>query len=265
MAYVVNPDGTVTFIEVKTDRYGNIKPTGNIVEQTTKSSIGYSGYTQPKPKKKRKKAKRNAYYAKDDNNTAVVTPTDKPKPGTVKNPRIITRQSIDTFFDKKKKNRSFVSSEEFVRATDVLKGNLLAYFVQRNEQLKADLHSMGVVKKRPNPKASNKKNKSKHKGAANNTSNHIIKNTLEDIATFSTLKESNSDSDIIYNRPNTGGRRPKYGYARDYFGRVQERDVLNEERNNEFKQSQKQQSKYDYSSYDKEDDHDSFYDSGSYE
>lgn len=51
MAYVVNPDGTVTFIEVKTDRYGNIKPTGNIVEQTTKSSIGYSGYTQPKPKK----------------------------------------------------------------------------------------------------------------------------------------------------------------------------------------------------------------------
>lgn len=265
MAYVVNPDGTVTFIEVKTDRYGNIKPTGIILEQTSKTAIGYSGYIKPVPKKKRKKAKRNAYYAKDDSNTTIVTPTDQPKPSSVKNPRIITRQSIDGYFDKKKKNRKYVSSEEFIRATDVLKGNLLAYFIQKNEHLKADLQSMGVVKQQPAPKVSHKKNKGKHKGPAHNTSTHIIRNTLEDIATITAFKESSSDSDVIYNGPKAGGKRPKYGYARDYFGRVQERDVLNEERNNEFKQSQKQQSNYDYSSYDSNDDHDSYYDSKSYD
>lgn len=60
-------------------------------------------------------------------------------------------------------------------------------------------------------------------------------------------------------------RHPVYGYARDRYGRVQERDSLNEDRKNEFRQSQVFQSRYDYSSYDSESDHDSYYDSNSYD
>ncbi len=71
-----------------------------------------------------------------------------------------------------------------------------------------------------------------------------------------------SDSDVIYK--STSKRHPQAGYARDYFGRVQKRDLLNEDNKNEFKQSQNRQFYYDYSNYDKEDDHDSYYDSGSY-
>lgn len=56
-------------------------------------------------------------------------------------------------------------------------------------------------------------------------------------------------------------RKPKYGYARDIYGRVQERDSLDEEWRNEFKQAQMRQSNYDYSSYDANDDHDGCYSS----
>lgn len=55
------------------------------------------------------------------------------------------------------------------------------------------------------------------------------------------------------------GKKPKYGYARDYFGRVQTRDLYDEDRENEFAQSQRAESNYDYSLYDREDDHDGEY------
>lgn len=55
------------------------------------------------------------------------------------------------------------------------------------------------------------------------------------------------------------GRKPKYGYARDYFGRVQKRDLFNEDRENEFEQAQEQNEFYDYSLFDDEDDHDGMY------
>ena len=38
------------------------------------------------------------------------------------------------------------------------------------------------------------------------------------------------------------GRKPKYGYARDIFGRVQQRDVFADDRFNDFEQSQRLQS-----------------------
>ncbi|MBO6248795.1 MAG: hypothetical protein J6N54_08310 [Bacteroidales bacterium] len=46
-------------------------------------------------------------------------------------------------------------------------------------------------------------------------------------------------------------RKPKYGYARDIFGRIQERD--------RYKEETHEKPKYDYSSYDREDDHDNVY------
>jgi hypothetical protein len=57
------------------------------------------------------------------------------------------------------------------------------------------------------------------------------------------------------------GRKPKYGYARDIFGRVQHRDVFADDRFNDFEQSQRLQSNYDYSNYDADDDNDGAYSS----
>jgi hypothetical protein len=52
-------------------------------------------------------------------------------------------------------------------------------------------------------------------------------------------------------------RKPKYGYARDIFGRVQERDRYKEDSAEKFD--------YDYSSYDREDDHSNVYDNEMYD
>ena len=105
--------------------------------------------------------------------------------------------------------------------------------------------------------------KSGNKAFSMENNHNTTKNTLEDIATFSKLKDSMAEGDVIYK--STSKRHPQAGYARDYFGRVQNRDLLNEDKNNEFKQSQNHQYNYDYSNYDKEDDHDAYYDSGSFE
>lgn len=52
-------------------------------------------------------------------------------------------------------------------------------------------------------------------------------------------------------------KKPKYGYARDIFGRVQERD--------RYKENSGENTDYDCSSYDPEDDHDSYYSSEQYD
>lgn len=267
MAYVINPDGTVTFIEVKEDRYGNLKPTGSydLLEKTQKTGVGYSGYTPPMPRKKRKKGKRGSYYSNGAGNEVTTKPpTSKQAQSIVKNPRIITKQSIDQFFIKKKNRHLFVTAEEYYHAIGVLKGNLLAYFLQKNEKLKDYLHSLGYAPKTDQKQIKKNKSNKYNKGFSYHTP-IVSGNALADIATFSIIRDSLSESDVVSVRPRTGGKPPKYGYARDYFGRVQKRDLLNEEKKNEFKQSQKQQSNYDYSNYDSEDDHDSYYDSGSYE
>lgn len=53
--------------------------------------------------------------------------------------------------------------------------------------------------------------------------------------------------------PGRPGRHPQFGYARNIFGNIQERDSFNEDRNNEYYQSSKQQERYDYGSHDPED------------
>lgn len=54
-------------------------------------------------------------------------------------------------------------------------------------------------------------------------------------------------------------KKPQYGFARDYFGRIVERDVFDEERGNENWKARQNQSNYDYSDFDPEDDPDSYY------
>lgn len=60
-------------------------------------------------------------------------------------------------------------------------------------------------------------------------------------------------------------KKPKYGYARDYFGRIVEHDIFDEERGDENWNARKHQNYYDYSSFDPEDDHDSYYGEDSFE
>ncbi len=96
----------------------------------------------------------------------------------------------------------------------------------------------------------------KNKSSDSSSSGH----SLGDIATFSSLKKTTPDSDYIQGRAvNGASRQPKYCYARDRYGRVQERDRLNEDRFNEFSQAQNHNKNYDYSDYDSNDDHDGAY------
>lgn len=261
MAYVnvINPDGTVSSLEVEADSYGNIKPKGsyNTLEHTLKSGKG------PKVRVSKSKKKNKATPPQSTANknnliestqpyqaTAPTQSKEKPVNNIPPKAKIITRQSIDAFFLKKISRHKIVTNEEVIRASFSMKDHLFEYFMQKYKQHDAYCKIMGWK-----PKTTSKKT---HQSNSNQNEKRLTNK-----ATVSSLKDSMANNDTIYKT--SGNRHPKYGYARDFFGRVQERDSLNEERENEFKQSQKNQSKYDYSNYDSEDDHDSFYDSGSYE
>lgn len=60
-------------------------------------------------------------------------------------------------------------------------------------------------------------------------------------------------------------KKPKYGYARDYFGRVRKSDLYSDENNNDDYTARSHQNNYDYSLFDSEDDHDNYYDNDYYD
>ncbi len=204
MAFVINPDGTITTVDVDWDPNGNLRPKKDYGE--FKSSYTFLSSTSNKKVKTEKQKKRN----KKD----VISP-------------ISTKSNSDT----------------------------------KEKVLSSNNNNLNKNNKK------NKKNKNKNKkekGSIHRSEHNSLKNTIGDIATFSYLKDSLSNSDIFYRNSNVS-RHPAFGYARDKFGRVQERDSFNEEIDNEFKQAQQHQTGYDYSNYDAEDDHDSYYDSEAYE
>ena len=86
--------------------------------------------------------------------------------------------------------------------------------------------------------------------------------SIGEIAKYGSLKgdyASSSDFDVRTSNPPRPARPPKYAYARDRYGRVQERDSFNEEKKNEFYVAQNRTRNYDYSSYDSNDDNDGAY------
>lgn len=273
MAFVINPDGTITTVEADYDRYGNLRPKipRSSSEDFHKSLTGVANTGSSRKQRKKKKKAISAIHVV--NNTPVSQtnkPVEKPAESTFKKVRVITRQSVERFFERKKSLRQLVTNEEFLRATVTLKGLLLELFLKKYEQYKEYCREMGWGKKILTIKKSKKKKKKNlpiiaPANAANN--NHKTSaNTIGNIAKFSTIKDSMADDDVIYNRTGFGAsHHPKYGYARDKFGRVQERDSFNEDKRSEFKLAQSRHKNYDYSNYDAEDDHDSYYDSGGYE
>lgn len=62
------------------------------------------------------------------------------------------------------------------------------------------------------------------------------------------------------NHKSASKNNPKYGYARDRYGRIVERDHYTEDGQNEFNKHQQAQLNYDYSTFDSQDDNDGAYD-----
>lgn len=261
MAFVINPDGTINILEVKYDRSGNISPK-RIIED------GY-GHNSSQPKKKKKKHRDSSGSLSSFNETKkevnvtdqsvseIVTPEDvTPKtmppseivPKKVTSPPLYvprtpekkklfqTKEAIDDYFEKRKELHQIVHQEILDYAIKHLNGELRSYFVKCFNEHNSYCRSQRWFKEVPEVKQKKTRKES----------------AITPIGKASSGKFGNS-------------RHPVYGYARDRFGRVQERDSLNEDRKNEFRQSQALQSRYDYSSYDSENDHDSYYDSNSYD
>lgn len=269
MAIVINPDGTVSTIEVTHDAYGNIRPKmpQEIIEKPgisfyqTKDVTSYQtkGVTYLRMKKKKhKKAALAAQHKSQDN--------------AVKSTKVVTKQSIDRYFAYIKSHHQQIREKEYMETLCLLQGEVREYYEQCYLDYKIEHSPKPKSAKNLKPAESKKKKKSKQNNQQKKEtqSKQLISRssgfTIAEIASFSSLKGALPGNDIINGRPIYGAsRQPKYGYARDRYGRVQERDSFNKDRKNEFKLAQSQHKNYDYSSYDAEDDHDSYYDSGSFE
>lgn len=260
MAFVINPDGTINVLDVQYDRLGNVRPK-RIVE-----SYGNSPSQQTKKPKKKNKNKHRATiklssaYVNSYPETAInkVVIPEEATPETILQSEVAekglapttpnvtkpsekkkifqTKEAIDEYFNQRKELRQIIHQEILDYATKHLDKDLLTYFTKCFNEHNAYCKSKGWE-----PKIPEMKPRKKRKEAA-----------------FTPVGDSS-------NRRFGNSRHPVYGYARDKYGRVQERDSLNEERKNEFRQSQTLQRSYDYSNYDSESDHDSYYDSNSYD
>lgn len=267
MAIVINPDGTVSTIEVDHDAYGNIRPKmpQDIAEKPSEKPYMSSSQTKdviyPRmQKKKHKKVASSASHKSQDND--------------VKSTKVVTKQSIDRYFAYVKSHHQRITEKDYIQTLRLLQGEVCDYYKQCFLEYKME-HSpkpASAISTKPtegkkNKKKKNKQNKQQKKETqAKQFISRSSGFTIAEIASFSSLKGALPGNDIINGRSIYGAsRQPKYGYARDRYGRVQERDSFNEDRKNEFKLAQSQHKNYDYSNYDAEDDHDSYYDSGTFE
>lgn len=260
MALIINPDGTVTTVEADYDRYGNLREKINsklLNEQTIEYNTNidqnrnFGQANSPAPRKKTPKVK-----------------TVPPK----KMLRFISTNEVDMFFKDKIASRKEISTAEYIEITDHIPQWLKGYFISKYRSyigtgVKSydDLIFRSSFKKSKNKK---KKNKNKAPHVAQDVKAAPLSHpkqthtghSLGEIASFSSLHKRTPDENMVNGRYLGGAsRNPKYGYARDRFGRVQERDSFNEERRNEFYTASKHQNNYDYSSYDSNDDHDGAY------
>ena len=258
MAYIINPDGTITTVEADYDRYGNLKEKINS-EILKEQEITYSSKTEIHRAETKGKSK--------------VLPKYKPVARKVKPSKeriFVTYAEIDMFFKDRIASKKGVSTAEYIRITDKLPNSLKDYFITRyrkylgyEKDYDEDFRKRKAFKK---PKIKKKKNKTPHvvrevkAFPSNHTGHYLSGHSLGEIATFSSLHKRTPEGDMVNGRSLSGAsRKPKYGYARDRYGRVQERDSFNEDRRNEFRNAQIHQNNYDYSSYDENDDHDGAY------
>lgn len=264
MAIVINPDGTVSTIEVDHDAYGNIRPKmpQDIAEKPSEkhymSSSQNKDFIYPRAQKKKHKK-------------VVASSASNQSQGKTK---VVTKQSIDRYFAYVKSHNQRITEKEYTTTLRLLQGEVRDYYEQRYLEYKIDHTPKPVnaitTKPAEGKKKKKKKNKQNKQLKKETHAKQFISRrsgfTIAEIASFSSLKGALPGNDVINGRSIYGAsRQPKYGYARDRYGRVQERDSFNEDRKNEFKLAQSRNKNYDYSSFDAEDDHDSYYDSGAFE
>lgn len=254
MAFVINPDGTITTVEADYDRYGNLKPKINcealndqVIKYNSNNTTINANGNKSVSKKKKLRVSRSS---------------------STKKLLFISTAEIELFFKDRIATKRGVSTKEYIEITDVLPKGLRDYFISRYKRYLG--YDREIVDD-PRKRKSFKKPKNKQKAAKKKKVPHEVKDvyinhsyssgfTLGEIATFSALRKRTPDGDMVNGRSLLdASRKPKYGYARDRYGRVQERDSFNEERSNEFSNAQNHQKKYDYSSYDENDDHDGAY------
>ena len=251
MAYVINPDGTITTVEADYDRYGNLKPKINC-ELLKEQVINYSSHVTPEGNKT--KVKQSTPIKKSKVRRSIPSKRQL---------RFISTAEIDLFFEDRILNKKRVYTDEYVSIVKSLPNGLREYFISRYHRYMgynsvADDYLRKSFKK-PKNKKKTKKNPHVVRNATKSKSAHSS-SSLGDIATFSSLHKRTPDGDMVNGQSLKGAsRQPKYGYARDRFGRVQERDSYNEDLRNEFRNAQRNQKNYDYSSYDADDDHDGAY------
>lgn len=277
MAYYINPDGTVSYAEVEYNSSGDLVPKKDYSnsEKTTKRDLYGISTNKQEQNVKVKKTCRRERISKE------------------------RRNRINQFIAEKKKAKQLITYKEFVHLYSQLDEVDSHYFIDVCAEYKeycikqgwASPHSNTTLPVvwaphgQKNRKTINKKQpkatltKSEKRSLLNEVDDleerisqmsNLLKteskkrsssgHSLGDIAKFSSLKKTTPDSDYIQGRAvNGASRQPKYGYARDRYGRVQERDRLNEDRYNEFSQAQNHNKNYDYSDYDSNDDHDGAY------
>lgn len=286
MAYVINPDGTITTVEADYDRNGNIKIKRGYSfegESTAKSFSTSSSYGTPR-KKKKKSHKRKTVVLPVIEETASVkvvantgssnTQSVAPKKIVVstspkkKHRRIrsyfITITEIDFYFKDKIASGHTISPDEYLRIRETLPEGLKKYFIAKYLDYASGNrvvdNSSKILKTLKKQRKKNKKKATQESGVISNCATKRTGFTLGEIATFSPMNKRTPDEGMVNGKPLYGAsRNPKYGYARDRFGRVQERDSFNEDLRNEFKNAQRHQKNYDYSSYDENDDNDGAY------
>ena len=264
MAIVINPDGTVSTVETTHDQYGNLRPkidSGTMIDQEihyNKNAISNS----------RKKG--YVYPTSTDPVAPPVEPKRKGKKGIPDPKKIqdsITTVHVNKLFNKLLSTEKLLSPSQIQSIKNKIPKYLHKYFDSKYEfyleKIKKTVDTFKRTTTDPPKKIKKKKNKLPHqiKDVKSHHNSHSDF-SIGKIATFSNLKDnyaSSQDFEARTSNPPRPARVPKYAYARDRYGRVQERDSFNEEKRNEFYAAQNRQKHYDYSSYDVNDDNEGAY------
>ena len=258
MPFSINPDGTISFIAVEYDSAGRMKiKKKNNTFETPRTGINPYSANRINKRKKRKnkkstlesdnstKSSNKQSDVSTDTRSERITPQfevptaltaeskKKDRAGRKQKP-FLSIESIDTYFKQRKLCNDEVPTAIYKYAERELSGDLWNYFLQCYHEHTEYCQNIGTKAQKDTPSSS-------------------------------ALRGASLSSDVVFGKSSGSSRQPRFGYARDIYGRIQERDHLDEERNNEFQQAQRRQSGYDYSGYDAADDHDSYYDSPGYD
>lgn len=254
MAYVINPDGTITTVPADYDRNGNLSikkgytfdeesgtqkqvsksatPQGKSSNRTISGKLT-GAKTPVKDTSSQKKVSKTIVLGESSSSSSKMVTLQLPVRNKKKTPLFISEAQINKFFINKIANHKELNHKDFQRIINTLSGKLAKHF---NFCYREFLKVQQLYEKTTKKSVNKLKKTIGAKQSANNMFKPIPKTTSQQ-----------------------SGRKPKYGYARDRFGRVQERDSFNEEKRNEFYQANNSQKHYDYSSFDANDDNDGAY------